>query len=269
MNNQLPAGRRVLTALVFGLGLSTMLLAACGSNRPERPPAGVLVTAAAANAAVDAPSNAESATTPNQSGPASAASAADSTVSAPDREPTQSAETVLTTVEELVADYGEPPAATFARLRIPLLGVDAPVGASMVQGQMVAPNNPVEVFWYDMSSYPGMGGIPGAGGNAIFSAHVDFAAQVPYAGVRYRGLGVFGHLKLLSPGDVIEVDYDGQALRYQVTWSKQVDAVTGDWAAIWSDDVAGDSITLYTCAGNFDRASFSYDERVVIRAERL
>lgn len=134
---------------------------------------------------------------------------------------------------------------------------------------MIALANPVEVFSYDLSAYPGMGGLPGDGGNAIFSAHVDYEARVPYADVSYRGLGVFANLGLLLPGDVIEVDYGGEALRYSVSWRRQVNAATEDRAAIWSDDVAADSITLHTCAGNFNRDSRSYDDRIVIRAERM
>lgn len=80
---------------------------------------------------------------------------------------------------------------------------------------------------------------------------------------------MFFLLGLLSPGDVIEVDYNGETLRYAVSWRRQISAADGDWAAIWSDDVATDSITLVTCAGQFDSQTRKYLDRVVIRAERI
>ncbi|MQA00900.1 MAG: sortase [Dehalococcoidia bacterium] len=169
-------------------------------------------------------------------------------------------------------DYGEPPGASFARIRIPLLGVDAGVAAHTVgAGQpMTAPVGPNDVAWYELSpAWPGMGGRPGEGGNAIFSGHVDYAAFVPYAGVRYSGKGIFGDLDLLSPGDVIEVVYNGQVLRYGVVWKRQMSAAGSNWAEIWSSNVGADSITVFTCGGDFDFTNLTYDDRVVIRAERL
>jgi sortase (surface protein transpeptidase) len=153
-----------------------------------------------------------------------------------------------------------------------VLGVDAPVGAYSVGASalMPAPSNPVEVAWYDLNEFPGMGGAPGEGRNAIFSGHVDYAARVPYAGgVSYRGTAVFASLALLSPGDVIEVVYGGEVLRYQVKWRRQLAANSDGWAEIWSDQVPRDSITLYTCGGDFDFARRAYLDRVVVRAERM
>jgi hypothetical protein len=174
-------------------------------------------------------------------------------------------------VKELVDRYGEPPDSTFGRMRIPPVGVDTGVGQRFVgtNGVMPLPSGPSDAVWYDMTPWPGMGGRPGEGGNAIFSGHVDYAAYVPYADVDYRGRGVFFLLGLLSPGDVIEVDYNGEALRYAVSWRRQISAADGDWAAIWSDDVPKDSITLVTCAGQFDSQTRKYLDRVVIRAERI
>ncbi|MBM3141390.1 MAG: class F sortase, partial [Chloroflexi bacterium] len=180
--------------------------------------------------------------------------------------------TILTTLRQLIAAHGEPRAASFARLRIPRIGVDAPVGVDTVgdDAQMEVPFNPVEITWYDLSAFPGMGGAPGGGENAIFSAHVDYLGRVPYAdGAFYRGKGVFANLDHLGPGDVIEVFYRGQMLRYQVKWRRSVNAVSGNWGEIWSAAVPVDSITLYTCGGLFDAGSRNYADRVVVRAERM
>jgi sortase (surface protein transpeptidase) len=186
-------------------------------------------------------------------------------------EPTPTPEPAVTSIEELVSLYGHPPGYNFAELRIPQIGVDAPVGASVVSsGEMGTPQGPATVFWYDLSQFPGLGGAPGAGGNAIFSGHVDLSSYVPYADVTYRGVGVFQNLHTLVPGDRIFVDYNGQTLEYQVAWKEQVNA--GDnarWQQIWSADVPVDSITIYTCGGDFDSIEQSYTDRVVVRAERV
>lgn len=170
----------------------------------------------------------------------------------------------------LVAEVGEPPDATFARIRIPKLGVDAGVSPRYVDGDvMPTPDGPQNVAWYDMSEYPGMGGYPGGGGNAIFAGHVDFNNYVHYAARDFTGPAIFYSLDHLVPGDVIEVDYEGETLTYQVTWIEQLDAAAADWATIWSSDVAVDSITLFTCGGAFDREAQSYSHRLVVRAERI
>ncbi len=177
----------------------------------------------------------------------------------------------VTTIEELHADYGEPPGAVLGRLRVPALGIDAPLGQTRVGGDGVMPNpaGPSDVAWYDFSEWEGIGGTIGGGGNAVFSGHVDYAAHVSYAGIDYRGRGVFFSLSLLSPGDVIEVEAGGQTVRYAVSWRQLVNAEETDWSEILSSDVAVDSITLITCGGEFDFDSRSYVDRIVVRAERL
>ena len=122
---------------------------------------------------------------------------------------------------------------------------------------------------YDFQGWPGLGGLPGQGKNAVFSGHVDLSSYLSYADVTYHGQGVFSHLNLLGPGDVVLVDVNGQTLEYMVTWVGQVGATEGDrWSELLSSDVATDSITLYTCGGVFDSVSRSYADRVVVRAER-
>ena len=178
---------------------------------------------------------------------------------------------VVETIEELHAEYGEPPGAVLGRLRVPALGVDAPLGQTRVGSNGVMPNpaGPSDVLWYDFSEWEGIGGAIGGGGNAVFSAHVDYAARVQYAGVDYRGRGVFFGLSLLSPGDMIEVETGGRILRYAVSWRDTVNAEDTDWNEVLSSDVAVDSITLITCGGEFDFDSRSYVDRVVVRAERI
>jgi LPXTG-site transpeptidase (sortase) family protein len=174
-------------------------------------------------------------------------------------------------VADFVREHGEPPNSDYGRIRIPSIGVDAPVGLFIVdESAMPDPQGPVDVAFYDMRNWEGMGGYPGEGRNAIFGAHVDLNRSISYAGgAHYRGPAVFWSLDRLVPGDVIEVDAGGQTLRYAVVWSEEVDTVNADWGSIWSSDVATDSITLFTCGGEFDFNTLEYSHRVVVRAERI
>ena len=193
----------------------------------------------------------------------------------PTTEPTPTPEPAITSIEDLVSQFGHPPGYNYARIRIPFIGVDAPVGASVVGGgsgaEMDVPEGPATVFWYDLSAWAdfGYGGAPGEGRNAIFSGHVDLASYIPYADVNYRGPAVFNNLDQLSPGDQIFIDINGETLEYRVTWKEQVDAGNSTrWGEIWDGNVAVDSITLYTCGGEFNLAEASYVDRIVVRAER-
>ncbi len=178
----------------------------------------------------------------------------------------------IRSIADLAALHGDPPASTYGRFRIPSIGVDAPVGSRTVGSGstvMTNPTGPADVVWYDLSEWGTLGGRPGEGKNAIFSGHVDYAAYVAYADSQFRGRGVFFAVDLLSPGDVIEVEVDGQTLRYAVVWRRQIPATSNEWAEIFSSEVAVDSITLYTCGGKFDFNTKSYFDRTVVRAERI
>jgi hypothetical protein len=197
-------------------------------------------------------------------------------------EPTETAEPTpevpvnveITDLGTFVSEYGYPSTASYARVRIPRFGVDAQVSSKFVGGGaavMPNPNGPAEVAYYDLSEWDGLGGTPGGGQNAIFSGHRDYAAHVAYAGVDFRGLGVFAQLENLALGDLIEVEFGGRTLSYQVVDMLQLSAgESTDWAAIWSSDTGGvDTITLYTCGGEFVPSERSYVDRVVVRAERV
>jgi len=178
---------------------------------------------------------------------------------------------VADSVEEFAADHGDPPNTDFARLRIPSINVDAPVGRWIVDGSvMPEPYGPVDVAFYDLSDWSGLGGFPGEGSNAVFGAHVDLNRYIAYADDNYRGPAVFWGLDQLTPGSIVEVDYAGQTLQYAVVWMEDVPA-SGDvnWRQYFGSDVPVDSITLYTCGGEFDGATASYTHRVIIRAERI
>lgn len=175
-------------------------------------------------------------------------------------------------LDDFLKEYDYPQDANFARLKIPAISVDARVASRTVgrDGIMADPAGPADVIWYDLAGWPGLGGKPGEGGNAVFSGHVDYDYLIPYAGVPYRGQGVFSKIGALSSGDLVEIEYGGKTLRYQVVSRKQYNAGSGvDWTTVWSSKVAKDSITLYTCGGAFDTVTKEYSDRVVVRAERV
>ncbi len=183
----------------------------------------------------------------------------------PNREPFKN-------LDDFLKEYDYPKDATFARIKIPTISLDARVAPRVVgrDGVMADPAGPADIIWYDLSGWPGLGGKPGEGGNAIFSGHVDYDYVIPYAGVPYRGQGVFSKISALSTGDLVEVEYEGKSLRYQVVSRKQYHVGSGvDWTQIWSSKVPKDTITLYTCGGAFDTITKEYADRVVVRAERV
>ncbi len=180
----------------------------------------------------------------------------------------------MASIKAFIAKFGDPPEATLGRFRIPRLDVDAAISKRVVGRDLrldsLNPFGPTDVTWYDFSVDPRFGGVPGAGRNAVFSAHVDYSYLVHYAGAVYSGPAIFQNLDRLTPGDVIEVAMSGAPVRFAVVWQKQVHETSREWDAIVSASVPeGDAITLITCTGSFDAASQEYDSRIVVRAKRV
>jgi LPXTG-site transpeptidase (sortase) family protein len=151
-------------------------------------------------------------------------------------------------------DAGRP--AEPVRVRLPGLEVDAvvaPVGVDE-SGAMAVPEDVDTVGWYRFGPGPGA-----AAGSAVLTGHVDD---------RIQGLGAFYRLGELAPGDPVEVTLaDGSVLAYRVTTTDRIPK-----AELPTDELfarAGDPrLTLITCGGEFDRAARSYQENVVVTAER-
>jgi LPXTG-site transpeptidase (sortase) family protein len=104
---------------------------------------------------------------------------------------------------------------------------------------MPNPDGPEDVAYYDFGQWPGLGGLPGQGGNVVLAGHVDY---IDY------GQAVFWDLGKLKIGDRIQIRMkDGSVIEYQVGFNKHIDA-----NANWGDrrDRA-ESITLITCSGEF------------------
>jgi sortase (surface protein transpeptidase) len=132
--------------------------------------------------------------------------------------------------------------------------VDAPVTVKGVDANRVmeTPDGPWVVAWYDFSAQPGQAS------NAVFAGHYDFHDVGP---------AVFWNLKLLVPGDIVEVYLsDGRSYRYSVISSTLVDAASRDIAQ-YVGATATETITLITPGGIFDRTIGQYDKRLIVRAQ--
>lgn len=173
-------------------------------------------------------------------------------------------------VAEAAIPVVEPRAAVDGRIRIPSLGLDAPLGVQQVasDGTMPMPYGPVDVAWYDFGLHPGLGGVPLTSGNTILSGHVDYAANVPYTGVRYNGPAVFADLERLRPGATIEIARGVTAVAYRAI---SVDVLPAD-RANWLGEFAStpvEMLTLFTCTGDFNPRTAIYSDRVVVKAVRI
>jgi sortase (surface protein transpeptidase) len=140
------------------------------------------------------------------------------------------------------------------RIEVPALGVATtivPVGVDE-DGLMEIPQDVGTVGWYRF------GPAPGANvGSAVLSGHVDDYRQ---------GVGVFGRIGDLGPGDVILViDESGVVREFSVVsreeWSK------GDVPMGRLFDRSGSSrLVLVTCGGSFNSDTLGYDDNIAITA---
>jgi LPXTG-site transpeptidase (sortase) family protein len=157
------------------------------------------------------------------------------------------------------------------RLVITKYGVQAPLTYRSVglDGVMPNPEGPDDVAYYDFTSWPGLGGAPGLGGNAVFAGHVDSGQKACKNGtVPPPCQAVFWDISQLRVGDEVEVHLNGQVFRYRVNSNQAVNANTGPWEQIVTS-TAQESITLITCGGDFNRETREYSNRQVVTAVRI
>jgi LPXTG-site transpeptidase (sortase) family protein len=153
------------------------------------------------------------------------------------------------------------PVADIERLVIPAIGVDAPVTPKAVDGDghMPSPDGPQDVVWYDFSAIPGLGGRPGAG-NTILAGHVDYHGYGP---------AVFWDLRDVKEGDAITLVLgDGSEAKYATRSNRVVNPADTSFNEIVAS-TPEESLTVITCAGDFDPATHNYDMRRVVWAVRV
>lgn len=143
-------------------------------------------------------------------------------------------------------------ARTPVTVRIPALGVDAPVIAvgTAGDGQLDVPPDGSTVVWYRAGS------VPGTAGSAVLAAHVDYNGRP----------GAFYALSQLAEGDTVRVGFDDDTtltfeVRKQRTYEKQVLPVDKLFTR------NGDAVlTLITCGGQFNNTTRHYDSNTVVQA---
>lgn len=136
-------------------------------------------------------------------------------------------------------------------LAIPSTGVNAAVEQVGVdsQGNMATPADPWNTAWYAPGTRPG---LPG---NAVIAGHVD-----------YHGIGavVFARLASLGPGaEVFVTDDQGKRRRFVVTSVEVFPTDTAPRERIFGG-TSETHLNLISCIGDFNPASRSYSDRVVV-----
>ncbi|MEI7555290.1 class F sortase [Candidatus Chlorohelix sp.] len=151
--------------------------------------------------------------------------------------------------------YGIAPAYTqpIARLIIPKLGIDTPIEyvGVLPNGNMDVPANPNNVGWYKY------GARPGEAGNAVIAGHRDWYNL---------GKVVFYNLGSLAPGDLIYVQSSlDKRQTFVVTGVSSVPAYGGASESVFGAS-ATPNLNLITCIGDFDPASRSYNNRLIVNS---
>lgn len=143
------------------------------------------------------------------------------------------------------------PGAPPVRLRLPSLGIDAPVlPVGYDAGEMEIPSRADTVGWYRY------GPAPGEAGSAVLAAHVAWRGQ----------RGAFGDLRLAAPGALVDVEFaDGAVRRFRVVALASYDKQELPVTEIFRRDGAP-TLTLITCGGAFNPSLRSYEDNVVAYA---
>lgn len=148
------------------------------------------------------------------------------------------------------------PAAPFTptRLRVPRLGVDAPVVPVSVQpdGLLAVPGDVDTIGWWSAGA-----AAAAPSGTVVLVGHVDSARQGP---------GAFFGLRTLQPGDrVILSGADDRTAAYTVAARRQYPK-----SALPSGEVFGQHTTprlvLVTCGGRFNHETRHYSDNTVVYA---
>ncbi len=141
------------------------------------------------------------------------------------------------------------------RLRIPSLGVDAPIGSvgKAPDGTVEVPQRWEDVGWFDE------GARPAEDGPSVLLGHVDSKA----------GPAVFARLPQAPPGAVVEVVGDGgEVTRWRVERTEQHPKTQFPTEAVYLPALRPE-LRLVTCGGEFDRATRHYRDNVVVYASLL
>jgi sortase (surface protein transpeptidase) len=146
------------------------------------------------------------------------------------------------------------PSATGGTIRLPTLGVSAPIVRVGIdaQNKMVVPHNAKDVAWLDR------GGIPGYTNNLVMAGHISYS-RVP---------GSFIRIGDLRPGDEVRIDLNGEKRQYRVQWVCLFSRTTERAEQVMGyTDVP--SLTLISCGGGWDAGARTHTGRYAVRAVQV
>jgi hypothetical protein len=148
---------------------------------------------------------------------------------------------------ELDGAGGAPP----SRIRIPAIGVDAPLERLHLarDGTLQPPTDYAEAGWY------ADGTRPGDIGPAVIAGHIDSVT----------GPAVFARLSQVGLGAVIGVDEDGTWLTFHVVSVDRYPKTAFPTAQVYGPTPDAE-LRLITCGGVFDHTHKSYLDNVVVYA---
>lgn len=136
-------------------------------------------------------------------------------------------------------------------LRIPKIGVDAPLGPLRLDdfGELQAPADYRLPGWYEE------GATPGEIGPAVIAGHLDSET----------GKAIFYHLEKLRPKDLILVQRDGKWLAFEVVFTGRYAKDKFPTAQVYGPTPDA-QLRVITCGGSFDPVRRSYRDNVVVFA---
>lgn len=143
------------------------------------------------------------------------------------------------------------PAARPLRLRIPAIGVDAPV-VSLGLNQ----DGTLQVPRYHEAGWYAGGSRPGETGPAVIVAHLDSTT----------GPAVFHRLKDLRPGQQVHIDYGAVTVTFATRTSRRFGKSRFPTAQVYGSTAAPE-LRLVTCDGRFDRKTRSYTANLIVWAD--
>lgn len=137
------------------------------------------------------------------------------------------------------------------RLRIPAIGVDASIERSGrdKEGKVDVPRISRNVAWFNESALPGQ-----AGKTSVISGHLDD----PY------GPAVFYKLRMLVPGDEVEVTYENGDRFIFVVEAKERYAFDRAPVQKVFGATARRMLNLITCDGAWNAGQANYGQRLVV-----
>lgn len=220
--------------LVAGALITGLVLSGCGGDADAAGPAPA-PTSASASATASPTDTADSSSLAPASSPSGSIGVRDAALVSADKAEAAAQEPISVTVPRLKAELPVRP-----------VGVDP-------RGAMALPEDPAVAGWYQFGRLP----LDDEGATVI-AAHVDS---------REYGIGPLAELERVKPGDEVRVKTGEGDLTYRVISTTRLNKDEVNLDELFSR-TGQPRLHLITCGGEFDRVTRSYEDNVVVVAER-